>query len=134
MKAITYQGGRFPFNDREFSIIFSNAVIEHVGGFQQRLSFIKEMKRVGRQFYFLTPAREFPIEMHTNYPLIHWLPKTIFDKIVILMGKSWASGDYMNLLKKKELVALLKASDVREFKIFTHRIGLFPAHYAVWGK
>ena len=134
IKAVTYRGKKFPFKDKAFSVVFSNAVIEHVGDFRQQLYFVKEMNRVGLQFYFLTPAKEFPIEMHTNYPFIHWFPKGLFDRIVTWLGKAWASGDYMNLLKKTDLEALLKASDVREFKIFTYRIGPFPVHYAVWGR
>lgn len=134
VKAVSYKGGKFPFKDKQFSIVFSNAVIEHVGDFHKQLFFIKEMKRVGHQFYFLTPAKEFPIEMHTNYPFIHWFPDTMFNKIVTWLGKGWASGDYMNLLKKKDLQALLKASDVRHFRIFTHSIGPLSVHYAAWGR
>lgn len=75
IETVSYQGGKFPFRDKEFDIIFSNAVIEHVGSFQQQLLFLKEISRVGYQFFFTTPAREFPIEMHTNYPFIHWFSK-----------------------------------------------------------
>ena len=134
IRAVNYMGGEFPFNDNEFSVAFSNAVVEHVGGFEKQLKFINEMYRVGRQLYFTTPAREFPLEMHTNLPLIHWLPKQIFNRVVILVGKGWAAGDYMNLLTKSKLVELMRASHVTEYKIFTYRLGPFPLHYAVLGK
>ena len=134
IKPVTYNGGEFPFEDKQFSLVVSNAVIEHVGSFQKQLLFINEMKRVGYQFFFTTPAKEFPIEMHTNYPFIHWLSDTKFDGIVTWLGKGWASGDYMNLLRKRDIENLLKAVRVREFKIITHRIGPFPLHYTVWGR
>ena len=134
IKPVTYNGGEFPFEDKQFSLVVSNAVIEHVGSFQKQLLFINEMKRVGYQFFFATPAKEFPIEMHTNYPFIHWLSDTKFDGIVTWLGKGWASGDYMNLLRKRDIENLLKAVRVREFKIITHRIGPFPLHYIVWGR
>ena len=132
VRTVSYEGGNFPFKENEFSIVISNAVLEHVCVGQ--LLFIKEMGRVGQQFYFTTPAKEFPVELHTNYPFIHWFSRKAFDKIVTWLGKGWASGDYMNLLRKKDLEELLKAANVREFKILTHRLGPFPLHYAVWGR
>ena len=134
VRVVTYNGGKFPFKDKEFSIAFSNAVIEHVGGFQDQLLFIEEMRRVSHQFYFTTPAKEFPIEVHTNYPFLHWLSGKKFDRIVTWLGKGWAAGDYMNLLSKKDIEHLLRASNVSEFKILSYRIGFIPLHYAVWGR
>lgn len=131
--AVTYRGTGFPFKDKSFSIVFSNAVIEHVGYFEEQLQLINEMHRVGEQFYFTTPAKEFPVEMHTNYPLIHWMPKKTFDKIIKWSGKGWAAGDYMNLLTRKNLQSLLSRSNVTRFLIMTQKFGPFPIHYAVWG-
>jgi hypothetical protein len=108
-------------------------VLEHVGGFHNQLTFINEIHRVGHQFYFATPAKEFPLAIHTNYPFIHWLPKGVFNTIVKLLGKGWAAGDYMNLLTKADLEMLLRTSGVRTFRIITHRVGPFPLHHAVWG-
>ena len=133
VESVSYQGGRFPYRDKEFDIVFSNAVIEHVGGFEKQLFFLKEIDRVGYQFFFTTPAREFPIEMHTNYPFIHWFSKKKFNIVVSLLGKEWASGNYMNLLKKKEIEKLVKLADIRTFKILVHKAGPFPLHYVVWG-
>jgi SAM-dependent methyltransferase len=129
---ITYKGGRFPFEDKQFSIVYSNAVIEHVGEKQEQLLFIKEMRRVGYQIYFSTPAKEFPLELHTNYPFIHWFPKEKFNKVATYLGKEWAAGAYMNLLRKEDITILLEAANVRQYKILTHRLGPFPLHYAVW--
>jgi SAM-dependent methyltransferase len=134
IKTSTYKGREFPFKDKQFDIAVSNAVIEHVGGFKEQLIFLKEMGRVGHQFFFATPAKEFPIEMHTNYPFIHWFKKGTFDKIVSFLGKRWASGSYIHLLNRRSIEKLLKASNIKEYKILTHRFGPFPLHYAVWGK
>lgn len=132
--AFTYKGGKFPFREKQFDIVFSNAVIEHVGDFDKQLYFIKELNRVSQQFYFTTPAKEFPIEVHTLYPFIHWLNKDIFNKTVSFLGKGWAAGSYMNLLRKKDLLKLMTSLRIAEYKIMTHRLGPFPMQYAVWGK
>jgi SAM-dependent methyltransferase len=69
---VRYPGGRFPFADQEFGWVFSNAVIEHVGGRKKQLEFINEMLRVGRYVYFTTPNKYFPFETHTNAFFLHW--------------------------------------------------------------
>jgi SAM-dependent methyltransferase len=134
VQAVTYRGGGFPFKDKSFSVVFSNAVIEHVGCFDKQLQLINEMNRVGGQFYFTTPAKEFPLEIHTNYPLVHWLPKKAFDRIVKLSGKGWAAGNYMNLLTRKDLETLLGRSNAARFLIMPQKFGPFTIHYGVWGQ
>ena len=134
IKVVSYKGGKFPFDSKRFSIAISNAVIEHVGDYEAQLIFVNEMIRVGQQIHFTTPAKEFPIEIHTNLPIIHWLPKHMFDWIVPLIGKGWAAGNYMNLLSKGRREKLLMASDISDYKITIHRLGPSPLHYAVSGR
>jgi hypothetical protein len=69
---VRYPGGRFPFADQEFGWVFSNAVIEHVGGPKEQLEFINEMLRVGKHVFFTTPNKYFPFETHTNAFFLHW--------------------------------------------------------------
>ncbi len=63
-----------PFADGEFDVVFSNAVIEHVGGREQQRRFVEEALRVARRAFITTPNRWFPVEVHTLLPLVHWLP------------------------------------------------------------
>jgi len=62
----------FPFSDREFDWVFSNAVIEHVGDDRAQLAFLNEMVRVAKHVFFTTPNQFFPIELHTGALLLHW--------------------------------------------------------------
>jgi 2-polyprenyl-3-methyl-5-hydroxy-6-metoxy-1,4-benzoquinol methylase len=71
---------RFP--DKAFDIVFSNSVIEHVGGIERQRKFADECMRCGRNFFVQTPNRWFPVDTHTLMPLIHWLPLRIFKKFV----------------------------------------------------
>jgi SAM-dependent methyltransferase len=75
---VTYDGKRFPFDDGEFEWVFSNAVIEHVGGFDEQVHFAKEMIRTGRNVFFTTPNRYFPVEAHTNVLFLHWYAPLFF--------------------------------------------------------
>ena len=79
-----------PFADHSFDIVFSNAVIEHVGDIDRQRLFVAEALRVGRRVFLTTPNRWFPIEVHTRLPLVHWLPKGAADRAYALAGRGWA--------------------------------------------
>ena len=67
-------GSSLPFRDREFDIVFSNAVIQHTGSRRQQAAFAREACRVGKAFFITTPCRWFPFEHHTGLPFLHYLP------------------------------------------------------------
>ncbi|MFL6515431.1 MAG: class I SAM-dependent methyltransferase [Chthoniobacterales bacterium] len=67
---------QLPFPDEAFDIVYSNSVIEHLGGIEDQHAFAAECRRVGRSYFIQTPNRNFPIEPHVLTPFIHWLPKT----------------------------------------------------------
>jgi SAM-dependent methyltransferase len=63
-----------PFRDGQFDIAYSSAVLEHVGGPEQRAHFILEALRVAKAGFIAMPHRWFPIEHHTGLPLVHFAP------------------------------------------------------------
>ncbi|GHV09760.1 hypothetical protein FACS1894162_1080 [Bacteroidia bacterium] len=121
VKTVVYDGRIFPFAENTFNIGWSNAVLEHVGDEEQQVVFLKEMHRTCKKLFFTTPNRYFLFELHTRFFLLHWLPKTVFDKILFLTSKSWATGDYMYLLSYKKLEKLLKKAGITNFKIYKNR-------------
>jgi SAM-dependent methyltransferase len=95
-------GQNLPFADRQFDIVFSNAVIEHTGAEVRQKLFIREALRVSKAFYFTTPNRFFPIEMHTGLPLLHFLPKPVHRLLLAKIGYNyWASESNLNLMDAK---------------------------------
>jgi Methyltransferase domain len=62
-------------DDKSFSIVFSNSVIEHLGSFENQQRFAKECMRVGHGLWVQTPSKSFPIEPHFLSPFIHFFPK-----------------------------------------------------------
>ena len=77
-----------PFADGEFDIVFSNAVIEHVGRREQQRRFVEESLRVARRAFITTPNRWFPVEVHTLLPLVHWFPDSVSHRAYDLTRKS----------------------------------------------
>jgi ubiquinone/menaquinone biosynthesis C-methylase UbiE len=76
---------RLPWPDKHFDIVFSNAVIEHVGDFADQRQMASEIMRVGKRWFITTPNRWYPFEFHMRMPLVTWLPGQFylrFSKIV----------------------------------------------------
>ncbi|GAP72471.1 methyltransferase domain-containing protein [Candidatus Symbiothrix dinenymphae] len=131
VKTVLYDGRIFPFTENMFNIGWSNAVLEHVGEEEQQVVFLKEMHRTCKKLFFTTPNRYFPFELHTRIFLLHWLPKTVFDKILSLTSKSWAAGDYMHLLSHKKLEKILKKAGITNFKIYKNRFLGFTMDFCI---
>jgi len=104
-------GLALPFEPADFDVVHSSAVLEHVGGAREQQRFLGELARVARRAVFVTtPNRWFPIEVHTQIPLLHWLPKPLFRK---LLGATrhgfFAREENLNLLGRGELARLAGA-------------------------
>ncbi len=108
---VTYRradGRALPFADGSFDVVHSSAVLEHVGNFANQRKLIEELTRVAKRVVFLTtPNRWFPVEVHSMLPLIHWLPKPWFRRL--LAGTKYgffALEENLNLLDRDEILQL----------------------------
>lgn len=128
---VLYDGNIFPFQDNSFDIGWSSAVIEHVGDREKQLFFIKELLRTCKTIFFTTPNIWFPVEVHTRIFFLHWLPRRLFEKYLRLVGKSWATGDYMHLLSKKEIISLCSEAGATKITIHGNRILGFVLDYSI---
>jgi ubiquinone/menaquinone biosynthesis C-methylase UbiE len=105
MRFVRADGLALPFCDRSFDIVHSSAVIEHVGSFSRQRAFLEECCRVARRAVFITtPNRWFPVEFHTVLPLVHWLPKGAFRKLMRRTGRGFfAEEANLNLMTGTEV-------------------------------
>jgi ubiquinone/menaquinone biosynthesis C-methylase UbiE len=110
-----------PFKNDLFDLVFSSAVIEHVGSIENQNKFLSECFRISKKYVFLTtPNRHYPIELHTAIPMIHWLPKNIHRKILKFIGKSFFSFEKnLNLLTKNDVKKLCEKNNIKRYKIST---------------
>lgn len=136
VKTLQTDGRALPFAENEFSIAYSNAVIEHVGEKEDQVRFLKELYRVSSRGYLTTPNRLFPIEVHTRIPLLHLiLPKPLFDAVLRGIGKGWAAGDYMRLLSERQLRNRLQEAGISRYTIRKNRLFGWPMTFTVvWTK
>jgi SAM-dependent methyltransferase len=63
-----------PWPDKYFDVVYSNAVIEHMGDFENQKKMAAEVMRVGKRWFITTPNRWYPFEFHSRLPLVTWLP------------------------------------------------------------
>ncbi len=131
VKTIMYEGDTFSFKDKEFDICWCNAVLKHVGDRSRQKKFLKEVRRVTKSSFVTTPNKYFPIELHTRIPLLHYLPKGIFDAILNKVGKKWATGNYMHLLGLKDIKKLLGECNIEDYTIKKNRIFGFVVDFVI---
>ena len=108
------------FADRSFDVVFSNSVIEHVGGIDDQRRAAREIQRVGKAYFVQTPNRNFPIEPHFLFPFFQFLsvPARVFLLTHFHLGWGGKISDPEQARRAVQEIELLDRRTVRE---------LFPA-------
>lgn len=71
-----------------FDLVFSNSVIEHLGGYVPRRAFAENVQRLGHRHWVQTPYRYFPLEPHWLFPLMQHLPVSLRAEV----ARRWPLG------------------------------------------
>ena len=104
------------FKDKEFDIIFSHSVIEHVGGFEDQHRMAEEIKRVAKRYFIQTPNYYFPMEPHFLFPMFQFLP--LFLKIWLIshfnIGWIGRTPDKEKASETAKSIRLLCEKELRE--------------------
>lgn len=107
IRAIKADGRNLPFKSQSFEWVFSNAVIEHVGGWEDQIRFANEIRRISSRGYFVaTPNRLFPVEPHTLVPFYQFLPTWIQKHILRYSFGYLKQYARIQLLSAKEMQKL----------------------------
>lgn len=67
--------------ERRYDLVFSNSVIEHVGGHERRLRFAESVHKLADRHWVQTPYRYFPVEPHWIAPFMQFLPLTMRARV-----------------------------------------------------
>jgi ubiquinone/menaquinone biosynthesis C-methylase UbiE len=94
---------RLPFGDNSFDIATSNAVLEHVGSYENQMLFVKELCRVANRVFVTVPNRFFPIEHHTALPFAHYQNGTFRIACEIARKSKWSREENLILMTRKRL-------------------------------
>lgn len=126
---VRYPGGRFPFDDGEFEWAYSNAVIEHVGDRAAQVAFLNEMLRVAKNVFFTTPNKWFPLESHTNVPLLHYFPGAFYRWCA--KRRLYWTPETLNLLGGADLADVITRSVACETRVMRNRIAGMTMTFSV---
>lgn len=122
------------FNDKQFDLVFSNSVIEHVAGkdgvtFSDQENMANEILRIGKRFYVQTPNYWFPFEPHFLFPFFQFFSFSLKVWLVHNFSLGWfekckSKNDAERLIKSirlldlKEMNKLFPFSNTYKEKIF----------------
>jgi hypothetical protein len=107
------------FHDGEFDVVYSNSVIEHVGGDKEIQSMANEIRRVGKRYYIQTPNRYFPVEPHFFFPMFQFMPISLRATVVQHFPLTWF-GKIPDRKRAEETVRSINLLSKRQVK------SLFP--------
>lgn len=125
-----------PFCDRSFDLVHSAAVLEHVGSIDDQAKMIGECVRVARRGICLTtPNRWFPVELHTQLPLVHWIPKGPGRYLLKKLGfGDLADEAHLNLMTSRELKMLTAHIPQWDFHIASPRLLGWKSNLILFGR
>jgi hypothetical protein len=117
------------YRDKEFDIVFSNSVIEHVGDSLRIRQMADEIRRVGRNYYLQTPNYYFPLEPHFYFPFFQFLPVSVRTTLVQYFDLAWIGRHparaeaedevrKINLLTKRQVQRLFPQARIVEERMF----------------
>jgi hypothetical protein len=101
-----------------FDLVYSNSVIEHVGGHWRRERFAENVHRLGDHHWIQTPNRYFPIEPHWLCPVFQHLPVTARAHL----GRVWPIGNvarfHVPYSQSLELVLGIELLDASQMRLY----------------
>lgn len=88
---------------RNFDIVFSNSVIEHLGSLDSQIAMAKNIQKIAAKYFVQTPNYNFPIEPHFLFPFFHYLP----NRFKLFLLKNFSLGNYPVIRDKEKAQAAI---------------------------
>jgi hypothetical protein len=99
-----------------YDLVYSNSVIEHVGGHSQRVRFAEAVHKLADRHWVQTPYRYFPIEPHWMVPGMQFMPSTVRAELARRWPLSYGRGKPRQAMLTKVLrVELLDRTQFRYY-------------------
>jgi hypothetical protein len=107
------------FDDLSFDFVHSNSLIEHVGRWADMKRVAAEIRRLAPAYYVQTPNFWFPLDPHSNAPMMHWLPPPLQRRLV----SSKARGFYAKASSLDQAMQIVEGTSMLDRAQFAE---LFP--------
>ncbi|MFZ1323246.1 MAG: class I SAM-dependent methyltransferase [Ignavibacteria bacterium] len=117
------------YSDKEFDVVHSNSLIEHLNTFDEQKKLAAEIQRIGKHYFLQTPNYYFPLEPHFLYPFFQFFSHKKKTELIQKKDMGWykkqenlddaeALADSIRLMKKSELKNIFKNSKIHSEKYF----------------
>lgn len=119
------------YSDMSFDMVFSNSVIEHVGGAEKQEAFANEARRLAARYWVQTPSIWFPVEAHTGVPFWFWMPEGLRARFI----RDWEKKlpDWTEMVKGTTVLSKRLMRDYfPDASIITERKFGFPKSYIAY--
>lgn len=126
------------YDDKQFDLVFSNSVIEHVGNFEKQRKMAAEMKRIGKHCYLQTPNRYFILEPHFLVPLFQFFPVGLRTFLIVnfSLGHFKKTKNFADALERAESIRLMTRKELQalfpETKIRREKIGIITKSFYLY--
>ena len=103
---------------RTYDLVFSNSLIEHVGGHARRAAFADVVRSFAPRYWVQTPYRYFPIEPHWVFPAFQFLPVALRGAVSRTWPLGWAQSRgkaRSDAVEEVLNVELLSATEMRHY-------------------
>lgn len=98
-----------------YDLVFSNSLIEHVGGHERRLRLAESIHRASSRFWIQTPYRYFPVEPHFLFPAFQQLPVPLRVRIAEHWPRKDAGRSFTDSYDHTSWIELLSITDMRMY-------------------
>jgi len=102
------------FTNKEFDIVFSHSLLEHLENYKSQKKCASEIQRVGKYFFVQTPNKYFFLEPHYLLPFFFLIPKRLQAFYVQYMSIKWwkKRGDRNQIQKHIQSIRLLNEKEI----------------------
>jgi Methyltransferase domain len=101
---------------QSFDLVFSNSLIEHVGGHNPRSALAHVVRSLAPRYLVQTPYRYFPIEPHWLFPCMQFLPVRVRGYIAPRWPLGHTRGwDAQHALSEVMYTELIGAAEMRDY-------------------
>lgn len=116
------------FKDASFDVVYSNSVIEHVGGAREQGEMAREIRRVGKRYFVQTPNYFFPIEPHFLVPGFQFLPLSLRARLLNRCDLGWSKRE-PDLASARAVVGSVTLLRRKEFARFFPDATIYDERY-----
>lgn len=121
------------FGNGSFDVVFSNSVIEHLGGDGPVGCFAREVSRVGKAYWVQTPSWLFPIEPHTGLPFYWFYPLVLRRGIAHWLDRRYAGNPWSCAMSDTRCFTLAELRTLfPDASLFTERVAGFTKSWSFY--